>query len=54
MEVQARELPGAGVEGGADTGSNPPIRAQVLAIAPTPFFGDYGCHVRILEEARAG
>lgn len=28
-------------------------RAVVLAIAPTPFFGDYGCHVRILEEVRA-
>jgi glycosyltransferase involved in cell wall biosynthesis len=28
-----------------------PIR--VLVIAPTPFFADRGCHVRILEEARA-
>ncbi|HEX2035916.1 MAG TPA: glycosyltransferase family 4 protein [Chloroflexota bacterium] len=26
---------------------------HVLAIAPTSFFADYGCHVRILEEARA-
>ena len=26
---------------------------RVLTIAPTPFFGDYGCHVRILEELRA-
>ncbi len=26
---------------------------RVLAIAPTPFFADYGCHVRIFEEARA-
>ena len=26
---------------------------RVLSIAPTSFFGDYGCHVRILEEARA-
>jgi len=25
---------------------------RVLAIAPTPFFGDRGCHVRILEEVR--
>ena len=25
---------------------------RVLMIAPTSFFGDYGCHVRILEEAR--
>jgi glycosyltransferase involved in cell wall biosynthesis len=28
-------------------------RFQVLKVAPTPFFSDYGCHVRILEEARA-
>ena len=27
--------------------------AQILAIAPTPFFGDYGCHVRIVEEITA-
>jgi len=26
---------------------------KVLAIAPTPFFGDYGCHVRIVEEVTA-
>jgi len=26
---------------------------RVLIVAPTPFFGDRGCHVRILEEARA-
>lgn len=28
-------------------------RIQPLVVAPTPFFGDYGCHVRILEEVRA-
>ena len=28
-------------------------RYKVLMIAPTSFFADYGCHVRILEEARA-
>lgn len=28
-------------------------RRRVLMIAPTSFFLDYGCHVRILEEARA-
>jgi glycosyltransferase involved in cell wall biosynthesis len=28
-------------------------RHRVLMLAPTSFFGDYGCHVRILEEARA-
>jgi glycosyltransferase involved in cell wall biosynthesis len=26
---------------------------RVLSIAPTAFFADYGCHIRILEEARA-
>ncbi len=26
---------------------------NILSIAPTSFFNDYGCHVRILEEARA-
>jgi glycosyltransferase involved in cell wall biosynthesis len=26
---------------------------DVLSIAPTSFFADYGCHVRILEETRA-
>src|SRR3989304_5057731 len=26
---------------------------RVLMIAPTPFFADRGCHVRILEEVRA-
>ncbi|MEJ2207420.1 MAG: glycosyltransferase family 4 protein [Anaerolineae bacterium] len=30
---------------------HPPYR--VLMIAPTPFFSDRGCHVRIYEEARA-
>ena len=31
--------------------AEPPLR--VLMLAPTPFFADRGCHVRILEEARA-
>ena len=26
---------------------------RIMMIAPTSFFGDYGCHVRILEEIRA-
>lgn len=29
------------------------MRLRILKIAPTSFFADYGCHVRILEEARA-
>jgi glycosyltransferase involved in cell wall biosynthesis len=28
-------------------------RLKILMIAPTPFFADRGCHVRIYEEARA-
>jgi glycosyltransferase involved in cell wall biosynthesis len=28
-------------------------RWRILMIAPTSFFADYGCHVRILEEVRA-
>jgi glycosyltransferase involved in cell wall biosynthesis len=34
--------------------ASPPPRAsyRILMIAPTSFFADYGCHVRILEEAR--
>jgi len=27
-------------------------RFRILMVAPTSFFADYGCHVRILEEAR--
>ena len=30
----------------------PRAASRVLMIAPTSFFADYGCHVRILEEAR--
>lgn len=32
--------------------AQPARRYRVLMIAPTSFFADYGCHVRILEEAR--
>ncbi len=35
--------------------ASPPKRSppyHILMIAPTSFFADYGCHVRILEEAR--
>ena len=28
------------------------VKLRILMIAPTPFFADRGCHVRILEEAR--
>jgi glycosyltransferase involved in cell wall biosynthesis len=28
-------------------------RFRILMVAPTSFFADYGCHVRILEEAQA-
>jgi glycosyltransferase involved in cell wall biosynthesis len=32
--------------------TEPPDRPRVLVIAPTPFFADRGCHVRIYEEAQ--
>ncbi len=35
-------------QGGQDVSSG----YRILMIAPTSFFADYGCHVRILEEAR--
>jgi glycosyltransferase involved in cell wall biosynthesis len=31
----------------------PPDRLKILMLAPTPYFSDRGCHVRIYEEARA-
>lgn len=34
-----------------DGGNCPMKRLRVLMIAPTSFFADYGCHVRIYEEA---
>ena len=36
----------------SDFRSNGARSYRVLMIAPTSFFADYGCHVRILEEAR--
>ena len=43
--AQARAQATAGTQ-------SPRIRRHVLMVAPTSFFADYGCHVRILEEAR--
>jgi glycosyltransferase involved in cell wall biosynthesis len=37
----------------ADTGPGDLPPTRVLMIAPTPYFADRGCHVRIYEEARA-
>ena len=34
-------------------GAGPRRSYRILMIAPTPFFADRGCHVRIYEEARA-
>lgn len=38
---------------GIPTGLSSTPSYRVLMIAPTSFFADYGCHVRILEETRA-
>ena len=37
-------------EGGSNQGWDHPNRFTILKIAPTFFFADYGCHVRILEK----
>jgi glycosyltransferase involved in cell wall biosynthesis len=37
----------------ADETNNADKKIKVLMIAPTPFFADRGCHVKILEEVRA-
>ncbi len=48
MTNDIAKAPGSGGEGErAGSGTY-----RVLMIAPTSFFADYGCHVRILEEAR--
>lgn len=36
----------------AERAPNPERRYRILMVAPTSFFADYGCHVRILEETR--
>lgn len=43
---------GAEDEPSASTAWKRPGRFSVLKVAPTFFFADYGCHVRILEEIR--
>lgn len=49
-----RDSAGRPEEGGAPVQPTPAVRTQkILTIAPTAFFADYGCHVRIYEEARA-
>ena len=40
-------------ERGDQSGNAGAQSPRVLVIAPTPFFGDRGCHVRIYEEVRA-
>lgn len=44
---------GAGQENGGKAVATAPAALKVLMIAPTPYFSDRGCHVRIYEEARA-
>lgn len=45
-----KDGPGAGKQ--EKTSDPEQTRFRVLMVAPTSFFADYGCHVRILEEAR--
>src|SRR5262249_20295849 len=48
-----RERAAAQRSGTLDGRSSDLSGTRVLAIAPTPFFSDYGCHVRIFEEVTA-
>jgi glycosyltransferase involved in cell wall biosynthesis len=50
--MSAFEGPQPSVPGPAGPAAAPAHRYRVLMVAPTSFFADYGCHVRILEEAR--
>ncbi|MFN2200794.1 MAG: glycosyltransferase family 4 protein [Caldilineaceae bacterium] len=40
------------IASGADGHDHAPSSFRILMVAPTSFFADYGCHVRILEETR--
>src|SRR5262249_19698739 len=51
LAARPEAAPGDSLGPGARHATHPGLR--ILTIAPTPFFGDYGCHVRILEELRA-
>ena len=50
MEPTTATIPGAAPTKAAPDAPQRPYR--VLMIAPTSFFADYGCHVRIYEEVR--
>src|SRR5690554_3049132 len=50
-KTPAQNLP-AETGAGAQHQPSPSPQYRVLMIAPTSFFADYGCHVRILEETR--
>lgn len=59
MDFSTTATPGAPsrtIDRRSDTVPSSPSRPRrtfrVLMVAPTSFFADYGCHVRILEEAR--
>ena len=47
MQKQASDRPQTSIEL-----ADAPRHYRILMVAPTSFFADYGCHVRILEEAR--
>ena len=48
-----REVQGSRVKGQADASDSNFVPLRILMLAPTPYFSDRGCHVRIFEEARA-
>jgi len=51
-EAVENPLSVTGEEGTGEESTGEKRSLRVLMIAPTSFFADYGCHVRILEEAR--
>ena len=50
--LQSKPTPGTRGNAVPDEPQTRPSRFSVLKVAPTFFFADYGCHVRILEEIR--
>lgn len=53
LSQQSSSSPSIAASGAATSTVQAPVRThRVLKIAPTSFFADYGCHVRIYEESR--
>lgn len=53
LETATARRPRSILQGGRASLPQSQRQYRILKIAPTPFFADYGCHVRIYEESRA-